>query len=36
MMKRVRSDVMAATGEKQLPKTDSGLLTEVFLKRGGP
>ena len=33
MMKLVRLDVMAATREKQLPKTDSGLLTEVFLKR---
>ena len=33
MMKLVRLDVMAATREKQLPRTDSGLLTEVFLKR---
>jgi tetratricopeptide (TPR) repeat protein len=33
MMKLVRLDVMQATREKQLPKTDSGLLSEVFLKR---
>jgi uncharacterized caspase-like protein len=33
MMKLVRLDVMKATREKQLPRTDSGLLSEVFLKR---
>ena len=33
MMKLVRMDVLVATREKQLPKTDSGLPIEVFLRR---
>ena len=33
MMKLVRMDVLVATREKQLPKTNSGLPIEVFLRR---
>ena len=33
MMKLVRMDVLAATRQKQLPRTDSGLPVEVFLRR---
>jgi uncharacterized protein len=33
MMKLVRMNVLAATRQQQLPRTDSGLPVEVFLRR---